>query len=88
MANIYLHLLDEAVNEKCRVPSGYTPCTVRYADGLVILCNPGEAKVSKKGWNASTSFSAIDAVERPAARAGQRDESVQARLLLASDSQV
>ena len=48
MANIYLHLLDEAVNEKCRVPSGYTPCTVRYADGLVILCNPGEGEGLKE----------------------------------------
>ena len=48
MANIYLHLLDEAVNEKCRVPSGYTPCTVRYADGLVILRNPGEGEGLKE----------------------------------------
>ena len=48
MANIHLHLLDEAVNEKCRVLSGYTPCTVRYADGLVILCNPGEGEGLKE----------------------------------------
>ena len=47
-ANIYLHLLDEAVNEKCRVLSGYTPCTVRYADDLVILCNPGEGEGLKE----------------------------------------
>ena len=48
LANIYLHPLDEAVNEKCRGPSGYKPCMVRYADDLVILCNPGEGEGLKE----------------------------------------
>lgn len=48
LANIYLHPLDEAVNEKCRGPSGYKPCMVRYADDLVILCNPGEGENLKE----------------------------------------
>ena len=86
-ANIYLHLLDEAVNEKCRVLSGYTPCTVRYADDLVILCNPGEGEGLKERLE-RVDIVSVRSTRRPAARAGQRDESVQARLLLASDSQV
>jgi RNA-directed DNA polymerase len=48
LANIYLHPLDEAVNEKCRGPSGYKPWMVRYADDLVILCNPGEGEGLKE----------------------------------------
>ena len=42
LANIYLHPLDEAVNEKCRDRCGYKPRMIRYADDLVILCQPGE----------------------------------------------
>jgi RNA-directed DNA polymerase len=42
LANIYLHPLDEAVNEQCRDQCGYKPRMVRYADDLVILCHPGE----------------------------------------------
>src|SRR4030095_15156219 len=42
LANIYLHPLDEAVNERCRDQCGYKPRMVRYADDLVILCHPGE----------------------------------------------
>jgi RNA-directed DNA polymerase len=38
LANIYLHPLDEAVNDQCR----QKPRMVRYADDLVILCRPGE----------------------------------------------
>jgi len=38
LANIYLHPLDEGVNEQCR----QKPRMVRYADDLVILCRPGE----------------------------------------------
>jgi RNA-directed DNA polymerase len=37
LANIYLHPLDEGVNDQCR----QTPRMVRYADDLVILCHPG-----------------------------------------------
>lgn len=40
LANIYLHPLDVAVNEKCR----QKPRMVRYADDLLILCRPGEGK--------------------------------------------
>ena len=42
LANIYLHPLDEAVNEQCRDRCGMKPRMVRYADDLVILCHPGE----------------------------------------------
>jgi RNA-directed DNA polymerase len=38
LANIYLHPLDQSVNEDCR----QKPRMVRYADDLVILCQPGE----------------------------------------------
>ena len=38
LANIYLHPLDEGVNEQCR----QKPRMIRYADDLVILCRPGE----------------------------------------------
>jgi group II intron reverse transcriptase/maturase len=38
LANIYLHPLDEAVNEGCR----QKPRMIRYADDLVILCRCGE----------------------------------------------
>jgi RNA-directed DNA polymerase len=38
LANIYLHPLDEGVNDQCR----QKPRMVRYADDLVILCRPGE----------------------------------------------
>jgi RNA-directed DNA polymerase len=40
LANLYLHPLDEAVNEGCRLK----PRMIRYADDLVILCRPGEGK--------------------------------------------
>jgi len=40
LANIYLHPLDEAVNEGCR----QKPRMIRYADDLVILCRSGEGK--------------------------------------------
>jgi RNA-directed DNA polymerase len=43
LANIYLHPLDEGVNE-CR----QTPRMVRYADDLVILCRPGEGEAMKE----------------------------------------
>ena len=42
LANIYLHPLDEGVNE-CRKK----PRMVRYADDLVILCRPGEGSEMK-----------------------------------------
>jgi RNA-directed DNA polymerase len=38
LANIYLHPLDEGVNDQCR----QKPRMIRYADDLVILCRPGE----------------------------------------------
>jgi len=38
LANIYLHPLDEGVNDQCREK----PRMIRYADDLVILCRPGE----------------------------------------------
>jgi RNA-directed DNA polymerase len=44
LANIYLHPLDEAVNEQSRGRSGYKPTMVRYADDLVILCEPGDGR--------------------------------------------
>ena len=47
LANIYLHPLDEAVNEQCRDQKGYKPRMVRYADDLVILCHPGEGEAMK-----------------------------------------
>jgi group II intron reverse transcriptase/maturase len=43
LANIYLHLLDEEVNE-CR----QKPRLIRYADDLVILCRPGEGREMKE----------------------------------------
>ena len=43
LANIYLHPLDEGVNE-CRKK----PRMVRYADDLVILCRPGEGRGMKE----------------------------------------
>ena len=43
LANIYLHPLDEAVNEGCR----QKPRMIRYADDLVILCRPGEGSAFK-----------------------------------------
>jgi retron-type reverse transcriptase len=48
LANIYLHPLDEAVNEQCRDQSGRKPRMVRYADDLVILCHPGEGEGIKE----------------------------------------
>ena len=42
LANIYLHPLDEGVNE-CRKK----PRMIRYADDLVILCRPGEGPEMK-----------------------------------------
>jgi group II intron reverse transcriptase/maturase len=42
LANIYLHPLDQAVNDQCRDRRGHKPRMVRYADDLVILCHPGE----------------------------------------------
>src|SRR5687767_4740378 len=38
LANIYLHPLDEGVNDQCQ----QKPRMIRYADDLVILCRPGE----------------------------------------------
>jgi RNA-directed DNA polymerase len=43
LANIYLHPLDEGVNE-CRKK----PRMIRYADDLVILCRPGEGSEMKE----------------------------------------
>jgi RNA-directed DNA polymerase len=48
LANIYLHPLDEAVNEQSRGSSGYKPTMVRYADDLVILCKPGDGRELKE----------------------------------------
>jgi group II intron reverse transcriptase/maturase len=42
LANIYLHPLDEAVNDQCRDQGGYKPRMIRYADDLVILCHRRE----------------------------------------------
>jgi RNA-directed DNA polymerase len=42
LANIYLHPLDEGVNECQKKPR-----MVRYADDLVILCRPGEGSGMK-----------------------------------------
>ncbi len=44
LANIYLHPLDEGVNERCR----QKPRMIRYADDLVILCRPGEGRGMKE----------------------------------------
>jgi RNA-directed DNA polymerase len=44
LANIYLHPLDEAVNEQCQ----QKPRMIRYADDLVILCRPGEGNEMKE----------------------------------------
>jgi RNA-directed DNA polymerase len=44
LANIYLHPLDEAVNEQCQEK----PRMVRYADDLVILCRTGEGRGMKE----------------------------------------
>jgi RNA-directed DNA polymerase len=38
LANIYLHPLDEGVNDQCQ----QKPRMMRYADDLVILCRPGQ----------------------------------------------
>jgi group II intron reverse transcriptase/maturase len=38
LANIYLHPLDEEVNEQCR----QKPWMIRFADDLVILCGSGQ----------------------------------------------
>ena len=38
MANLYLNDLDHAVNEQCE----QKPMLVRYADDLLILCQPGQ----------------------------------------------
>jgi group II intron reverse transcriptase/maturase len=40
LANIYLHPLDEGVNDQC----WQKPRMIRYADDLVILCRPGEGR--------------------------------------------
>jgi RNA-directed DNA polymerase len=44
LANIYLHPLDEGVNNQCR----QKPRMIRYADDLVILCRPGEGRGLKE----------------------------------------
>jgi RNA-directed DNA polymerase len=44
LANIYLHPLDEGVNEQCQ----QQPRLIRYADDLVILCRPGEGRGMKE----------------------------------------
>jgi len=44
LANIYLHPLDEGVNDQCR----QKPRMIRYADDLVILCRPGEGPEMKE----------------------------------------
>jgi group II intron reverse transcriptase/maturase len=44
LANIYLHPLDEGVNERC----AQKPRMIRYADDLVILCRPGEGRGMKE----------------------------------------
>ena len=44
LANIYLHPLDEGVNDQCR----QKPRMIRYADDLVILCRPGEGHGMKE----------------------------------------
>jgi RNA-directed DNA polymerase len=44
LANIYLHPLDEGVNDQCQRKARM----VRYADDLVILCRPGEGMGMKE----------------------------------------
>jgi RNA-directed DNA polymerase len=44
LANLYLHPLDEAVNDRC----AQKPRMVRYADDLVILCRPGQGEAMKE----------------------------------------
>ena len=44
LANIYLHPLDEEVNEECR----QKPRMVRFADDLVILCGTGQGTGMKE----------------------------------------
>ena len=44
LANIYLHPLDESVNDQCQ----QQPRMVRYADDLVILCRPGQGSGLKR----------------------------------------
>lgn len=44
LANIYLHPLDQGVNDACR----QKPRMIRYADDLVILCRPGEGPEMKQ----------------------------------------
>jgi group II intron reverse transcriptase/maturase len=44
LANIYLHPLDEGVNDRCQEK----PRMIRYADDLVILCRPGEGRGMKE----------------------------------------
>jgi len=47
LANIYLHPLDEGVNDQCQ----QKPRMIRYADDLVILCRPGEGQGLKERLN-------------------------------------
>ena len=44
LANIYLHPLDEGVNDQCQ----QKPRMIRYADDLVILCRSGEGRGMKE----------------------------------------
>jgi group II intron reverse transcriptase/maturase len=44
LANIYLHPLDEGVNDQCQ----QKPRMIRYADDLVILRRPGEGRGLKE----------------------------------------
>jgi RNA-directed DNA polymerase len=44
LANIYLHPLDEEVNDRCQ----QKPWMIRYADDLVILCRPREGRWMKE----------------------------------------
>jgi len=44
LANIYLHPLDQGVNDQCQ----QKPRMIRYADDLVILCRPGEGRGMKE----------------------------------------
>ncbi len=44
LANIYLHPLDEGVNDRCQ----QKPRMIRYADDLVILCRPGQGSGMKE----------------------------------------
>ena len=47
LANIYLHPLDGGVNDQCQ----QKPRMARYADDLVILCQPGEGGEMKERLN-------------------------------------